>query len=144
MVAVTPGVDVVLCTRAGGGFGGSLVVPGGLASVEETGGAAVPAGASVVFDGGGAHTGGFVCGGDSIAGGADRITVGAGTDGITWAGGFCEGGADTLSGTRTGTGACRPACGGLTGVVVGPVAGSANTGEIPPVSAVSAIAVPTA
>jgi hypothetical protein len=58
--------------------------------------------------------------------------------------GACDGGAETLSGIRTGSGACRPFGGGLTGVVVGPTAGSANTGEIPPVSAVSEIAVPAA
>lgn len=93
-------------------------------------------GAGVVTTGtGGVTTCGFVCGGASTTGGADGMTV---------TGGACDGGADTMSGILAGCGTCRPGNGGLTGVVVGPVAGSANDGVIPPVSAVNEIAVPVA
>jgi len=76
-----------------------------------------------------ATTDGFVCGGTSTAEGAD---------------GVCGGVTDTISGTRTRCGASLLGCGGPTGVVVGPVAGSASADVSPPVSAVNETAVPRA
>jgi hypothetical protein len=89
-----------------------------------------------------------ICGGGSIAAeadgadGADGPAAADGPDGTTVATGGCDGGADTTWGTRPGCAACRPGLGGATGVVVGPVPGSAIDGVIPPVIADNEIAVP--
>ena len=108
--------DGVACGAADGGSGDSAVVTGSVATVDVTGG-------------------GFVSVGGSEAAVADGTTV---TEGAS------EVGADGMSRTSIGFGACVAGFGGLTGVVDGPVAGSANAGAIPPVSAVSEIAVPVA
>lgn len=92
-------------------------------------------GAGVVGGGGDAGaTDAVICGGGSIAAGADGTTV---------ATGGCDGGAAT-AGTLSGCGGCRPGSGGATGAVVGPVPGSAIDGVIPPVIADNEIASPEA
>jgi hypothetical protein len=143
--AVVTGADVLRGTRFGvlgmvvvtGAWAvGSIVVTGGLGSVDATVGCVVTSGAAVVADGGvGITTDGFVCGDGSRAGGADGITVTVGV---------CADGVDTLSGPRPGFGVRPAGLGGPTAVVVGSVAGSANDGVIPPVRAVNEIAVPVA
>jgi hypothetical protein len=114
---------VVVGKAASGGFGAAVVVTGVSAGVDVT--------VSVV--GGGGVTTGFGCRG------------GAMVPGVTVTGEACGGGgAEGMSGTRTGCGVCLARVGGLTGVVDGPVNGSASTGAVPPVIADNEIAVPDA
>ena len=132
MVVVT-GAGSVVGGAVRGGLGGSIVVTGVLATVVVTVGGTVATGAGVVGGGGDAGaTDAVICGGGSIAAGADGARGG------------CAGGADTTWGTRLDCGAWRPGWGGATGVVVGPVPGSAIDGVIPPVIADNEIAVPEA
>ena len=114
--------------------GASVVGTGDVATVVVTGGT-VAAGAGVVGGGDAGRTDAEICGGGSTGAGADATTVAAGG---------CDGGADTTAGTLTGGVAGRPGLGGATGVVVGPVPGSAIEGVIPPVIADNEIAVPEA
>jgi hypothetical protein len=120
MVVVT-GTGVVVGKAASGGFGAALVVTGVSAGVDVT----------VSVAGGGVTTG-FGCRG------------GAMVPGVTVTGEACGGGAEGMSGTRTGCGVCLARVGGLTRVVDGPVNGSASTGAVPPVIADNEIAVPDA
>ena len=141
MVVVT-GAGSVVGGAVCGGLGGSVVVTGVLATVVVTVGGTVATGAGVVGGGGDAGaTDAVICGGGSIAAGADGADGAAGADGAR---GGCAGGADTTWGTRLDCGAWRPGWGGATGVVVGPVPGSAIDGVIPPVIADNEIAVPEA
>src|SRR6202011_5785083 len=115
MVVVT-GAGSVVSGAVCGGAGGAVVVTGVLATVVVTVGGTVATGAGVVSGGGDAGaTDAVICGGGSIAAGADGA---AGSDGAR---GGCAGGADTTWGTRPDCGAWRPGLGGATCVVVGPV-----------------------
>ena len=141
MVVVT-GAGSVVSGAVCGGLGGSVVVTGVLATVVVTVGGTVTTGAGVAGGGGDAEvTDAVTCGGGSIAAGADGAAGAAGADAAR---GGCAGGADTTWGTRPAWGAWRPGLGGATGVVVGPVPGSAIDGVIPPVIADNEIAVPEA
>ena len=129
-VAVGPASAVagadVLCGNRFGEFG-TVVVTGadGDTSVVVTG-------RSATVD----VTVGVVGGSGSTTDGADGMTV---TEAGAW-----DVGADSVSRSSTGSGSCLAGFGVLTGVVDGPVSGSANAGVIPPVSAVNEIAVPVA
>jgi len=123
-IVVVTGTGAVVGKAVVGGFGASVVATGGSAAVEVT--------VSVV--GGGGVTTGFGSRGSAMVRGV-TVTGEAG------------GGAEPVSGTRTGCGVCLAGPGGLTGVVDGPVNGSASTGAVPPVSPdnpIAEIAVPDA
>lgn len=130
IVVVTGVRSVVACTATGGDLGTWGKVVGCSDSVG------VAAGVSVASGGGGSDvtTDGFV-GGASTADGADGA---AASEGV------CRRVVGMSSGVRVRCGTSLTGLGGLTGVVDGPVAGSANAGEIPPVMAVNEMAVPAA
>lgn len=119
---------------------GGLVAADGLeATGDVTVGDSVGAGVNVSggteASGCAVTTDGFVWDGVSICGGADGTTVTVG---------ICDDGSETTSGAVCGFGLRPPGSGGLTGVVVGSVGGSANAGVMPPLSAVNEISVPVA